>query len=101
MRIMKKHRILACVLCVMFVAALFVSGSFFATHTHHDCIGENCPVCAALASCERLLKSFAAAKLIPAFMGVCAFSYGCIRLFGSAKKNSDHTLVSLKVKLSD
>ena len=101
MRLLKKHRILACILCVMFVATLFASETYIVTHTHHDCIGDDCPVCAALASCEQLLRSFAANGLIPAFMGVCALSYGYIRLLRHAKKNSAHTLVSLKVKLSN
>ena len=101
MKILKKHRILACILCLVFVATLFVSETYIVTHTHHDCIGDGCPVCAALASCEQLLKSFAASALIPAFMGVCALSYGRIRWLGCAKENAVHTLVTLKVKLSD
>ena len=101
MKLLKKHRILACILCVVFVATLFVSKTYIITHTHHDCLGDGCPVCAALASCVKMLKSFAASVLIPAFMGVCALSYGRIRLFGCVKENFAHTLVTLKVKLSD
>ena len=101
MKILKKHRILACILCLVFVATLFVSETYIVTHTHHDCIGEGCPVCAALASCEQLLKNLAANGPIPVFMGACALSYGCICLLSRAKENSAHTLITLKVKLSD
>ena len=101
MRSLKKHRVLVCVLCVVFVTALFSSETYIAAHTHHDCVGDGCPVCAALASCEQLLKSLAASVLIPAFMGICALSRGFIRLLSRAKGNFAPTLVALKVKLSD
>lgn len=101
MNSLKKHRILACVLCVVFVAVLFVSEAYIGTYTRHDCIGENCPVCAMLSSCEQLMKRFAAYGAIAAFMGVCALSYGCVRLLRRVRANSAHTLVALKVKLSN
>lgn len=96
----RKNRILAGILCVMFVAVLFVSGAFIATHLHHVCPGENCAVCAAISGWERLTRGM-----------TLAAAFGCAALFAlrsgaalssvRAKAAGACTLVALKVKLSD
>ena len=44
---------------VLLIAALFImifSFSFLIHSAHHDCSGENCPVCADIRSCEERLR---------------------------------------------
>ena len=55
----RKKRLLSSLLCVIFVAALIVSGALIATRLQHECLGESCPVCAAISGWERLLRGMA------------------------------------------
>lgn len=96
----RKKRLLSSLLCVIFVAALIVSGALIATRLQHECLGESCPVCAAISGWERLLRGMAAGggagkrfAACPARIGVC--------LAARFNGTTAHTLVTLKVKLSD
>ena len=92
----RKKRLLSSLLCVIFVAALIVSGALIATRLQHECLGESCPVCAAISGWERLLRGMALASallLAQRALGVC--------LAARFNGTTAHTLVTLKVKLSD
>lgn len=60
----RKKRLLSSLLCVIFVAALIVSGALIATRLQHECLGESCPVCAAISGWERLLRGMALAAAL-------------------------------------
>lgn len=52
-----KTRALAMALaCSIFIVLLF-SNVFLAEHVHHDCTGEDCPVCAVMEQCINNLKT--------------------------------------------
>ena len=96
----RRKKLLTGILCGIFAAALLVSGALIAAHAQHDCPGENCPVCTAISTWERLLRGMALAAalesvslLIRCASGISASA----RLHGAPA----HTLVTLKVKLSD
>ena len=96
----RKKKLITSVLCGIFVAALIVSGALIATHLQHDCPGENCPVCAAIANWEHLLRSMALVAALGSVLLLAQRSSGvstAARFDGAAA----HTLVTLKVKLSD
>ena len=96
----RKKRLLSSLLCVIFVAALIVSGALIATHLQHDCPGENCPVCAAISTLEQLLRGMA---LVAVLGGVLLLAQRALGVCLAARFNGTtaHTLVTLKVKLSD
>lgn len=52
----KKQKITAIVLCLFFVAVLALSLDFIAEETHHDCCGEECPICAVLHTADNILE---------------------------------------------
>lgn len=96
----RKKRLIASVLCCIFAAALIVSGVLLAAHLQHECPGEGCPVCAAISGWERLLRGMALAAALESALLLDRRALGaCVpaRLNGMAT----HTLVALKVKLSD
>ena len=79
---------------------LLVSGALIAAHAQHDCTGGGCPVCAAISNWERLLRGMvlAAALGSVSLLIRCASGISAsVRLHGAPA----HTLVTLKVKLSD
>lgn len=96
----RKKRLIASVLCCIFAAALIVSGMLLAAHLQHECPGEGCPVCAAISGWGRLLRGMALAAALESALLLARRALGaCVpaRLNGMAT----HTLVALKVKLSD
>ena len=96
----RKKSLLTSILCGIFVAVLVVSGALIATHLQHDCPGENCPVCAAISTWEQLLRGMALVAVLGSVSLLIRCASGIsasVRLHGAPA----HTLVTLKVKLSD
>ena len=92
----------ALLLCVMIAAAFLFSAWFAAAHIHHDCTGNDCPVCMLIHHFSDMLRklfialAIAAAALFAAFTALrgpmlCHYP-------GNAKAN---TPVSLKVQLNN
>ena len=96
----RKKRLLSSLLCVIFVAALIVSGALIATRLQHECLGESCPVCAAISGWERLLRGMALAAALEIALLLAQRALG-VCLAARFNGTTAHTLVTLKVKLSD
>jgi hypothetical protein len=97
---MKKTKRAAIVFaCVLFFAML-LSVLFIAHETNHECIGEDCQVCARLAACENSLKNISGAVTASAVLAAVCFVF--VRaLLGASVTGVPLTPVSLKAKLSD
>ena len=96
----RKKSLLTSILCGIFVAVLVVSVALIATLLQHDCPGENCPVCAAISTWEQLLRGMVLVAVLGSVLLLAQRSSGvstAARVDGAAA----HTLVTLKVKLSD
>lgn len=94
-----KHKKSA-LLALLFVFAVISSAGFLILEAHHECSGEDCPVCLEINICSHNLKLLSFAGFIFVFAGVLLFSqqkntYQDVISFG----RSD--LIALKVKLSD
>ena len=97
---MRNRRLLAGVLCAVFVVVLMASGLFVAMHAQHHCTGDHCPVCAVLCACTGLLRLAAASALLSC--AVCAALHAARWRLRATRFNGFFvTLVSLKVKLSN
>ncbi|MCR5481219.1 MAG: hypothetical protein K6F52_00270 [Clostridia bacterium] len=48
-------RISACVMSVLVVVIMLFSVLYIASEADHDCMGENCPICANLAQFENII----------------------------------------------
>ena len=96
----RKKSLLTSILCGIFVAVLVVSGALIATHLQHDCPGENCPVCAAISTLEQLLRGMALAAALESALLLAQRALG-VCLAARFNGTTAHTLVTLKVKLSD
>lgn len=97
---MRNRRLMAGLLCALFVAALMASGLFVAVHAQHHCEGEHCPVCAVLCACVGLLRLTAAFTLL-ACAACAALHAARWWLHATRFRSFVITLVSLKVKLSN
>jgi hypothetical protein len=97
---MKTRKRAAAFLALLLTIVLFSSMLFLGAEAHHECSGEDCPICLEMQSCENLLRSIvilAGSILLTALL--CRFA--------SALHTAENTelapitLVSLKVKLSN
>lgn len=86
-------------LAVLFLTLVIFSISFTALETHHDCSGEDCPICLFLNACAQTLRlSLGAAG------AVCASALHfllLLKIMPAARRAAvPRTIVSLKVKLT-
>lgn len=82
------------VLCISMLGAVFI----IAEHTHHDCTGENCAVCAVLEQCDQRVRG--AVSAVIAVIALFLFAQYIAPLNGfEIREASGETPVSLKVKL--
>ena len=85
---------------LLLALVMILSASFIALNAHHDCSGEDCRICAQIRACEDLLCNLLliAAVLLTAWI---------VRYPGIASSTEpaafsrSHTLITLRVKLSD
>lgn len=95
---MKKNRILAFAMVIMLISGIFFSLHFVIEHSHHDCTGKGCPICAEIEQAVLFITNF---KYVPILLYLtivlCAFAQDDI--FDATWIFRNDTLVSLKVEL--
>ena len=67
----RRRHVIAMALCIAMMLSIFVS-SVYIVHEmahHHDCSGEECPICQFIAQIEQLRRGFAMALL--ALLRIC------------------------------
>ncbi|WP_352400770.1 hypothetical protein [Anaerotignum sp.] len=97
---MKNKRLCAALLAIFIVFTLFYSIFFVASKTNHECTGKSCPICHDIQSCVQTIRSLILAIVAaPVFVGsifiIVHITAPMFFLF------VNHTLVSLKVKLTN
>ena len=97
---MTKRRIVAAILGLLILVVMLSSSLFIIEHADHDCVGEDCPICEQICFCERMLKTLSLAVVAAVAIFVFAVSphTDCRQ---AETIYVPHTLVSLKVKLSN
>jgi len=97
---MIKSKRLASVLVLLVACIMLFSVLFIALEADHDCCGEDCVICAQIQFCEDLLRNLITTSVLVA---AAWYLYALIRVFADADCCSvhPHTLIVLKVKLSD
>lgn len=96
----KKDRIVAFLAAAALLLVLLASSAFIIVHAHHDCTGEDCPVCTRIEACTERVRQLAAAVVTAAAAAAAA---AFLRTDGAAclrPARPSRTPVSLKVKLS-
>ena len=54
----KTEKLMAAVLAVVLFAIMAFSAFFIAAHSDHECTGDDCPICACLQHCAKILHGF-------------------------------------------
>lgn len=95
-----KKRILSAALAVSVLFVVLYSVIFIAAQSHHDCIGENCPICLQIQNCENTLKTLSSAAAVTAVSAIFYVAFFIIRTYNTRPFVSS-TPISLKVELSN
>ncbi|MCR4961700.1 MAG: hypothetical protein K6A74_09615 [Lachnospiraceae bacterium] len=96
----KDRRILAVILGIFIMFALFGSSFFIATEVHHHCCEEDCPVCDSIKQCQNTLKTLADGTL--ACIVFVAVFYSAVSTITVYTADFAHkTPVSFKVRMND
>ena len=84
---------------IMIVIVLFFS-FFIATETHHDCTGEDCPICACVSQCEETIRQVGSGVVIQTTI----IEYVVVTIliaFGFINSLHAITPITTKVRLND
>ncbi len=96
----KTTRISACVSAFIMLAFILLSVVFIAIEADHECIGEDCPVCAGIRQCKNALQRLGDGAIFQAEVSASVVvALFAAELFVTAV--SCKTPVSEKVRLND
>lgn len=96
----RKTRLLPLLMAALLAFALLCSVLFMAVEAHHDCTGQDCPVCQQLSACGHMLKTAAVSACAAVFAAALPLLVCMIFSVRTAPVQAD-TLVTRKIKLSD
>ncbi len=99
-RMSKRNRIAAGILGILMLFTVLFSAFYLAAEVAHDCTGEDCPICACIAQCEKAIRQIGngAALWTIAFLPVVSM---LVLAFLFVYEFSQETLVSEKVRLNN
>lgn len=96
----RRRRYMNVIICCMFIFVTFASLFYIIKEADHDCVGDDCPVCACIHQAEQTLKNVSAGV-------VSIFAISVIILTDRIQRYAYRTdfyadsLVSLKVRMDD
>ena len=99
----KRRHMIAMALCIAMMLSMFVSSAYIvheAAH-HHECTGEDCPVCRFISQVEQVRRGFG--SILSVLLLIC-FALTVLRdrcTFIPADLSASGTLVSRKIRLND
>lgn len=92
-------RFTALLLAAAIVLVLLVSGAIFAEAADHHCVGDGCPICAAVTFVQTLLGLVSAAAVVTAGSAILR---GCsVGAYCRYSARRYETAVTLKVRMLD
>jgi hypothetical protein len=92
-------RFVSGIIAVMMLSFVLLVSAFVAFEAHHDCEGEDCPICACIEQCRAILRMAAktGGKQVSFMIPVAVFL--AVNVYVSMARSD--SLVSRKVRLDD
>ena len=94
------RRTFAFVVFIALLLSVLFSISFVSHGASHDCVGEDCQICAVINKCAETLRDIVALGACTAIFGILVFSFSST-VNDFRKPFSAFTPVRLKVKLTN
>ena len=57
---MNRNRVMSLIVSAVILVIVVVFNSYNVVHAHHECIGDDCPICAEMQNYDQILKHFSA-----------------------------------------
>lgn len=96
------RRLTAFLVCLCLVAAFLFSAWFIISHVDHDCLGDDCPICAQIHQYADFLQKLGAGLgVLTADFAILAAALLCAILAVESPAGQRATLVDLKVRLNN
>ncbi|MCR5468116.1 MAG: hypothetical protein K6F37_04070 [Lachnospiraceae bacterium] len=95
----KKTRIISGIMVFVMLIFLLFASFFVAIEAHHDCVGEDCPICTCIEQCESIMQS--AHDGLHAQVSVLPVVIFTLLFFLSGCALTADSLVSQKVRLNN
>lgn len=96
----KKKKILASIICMVFVATALFSMLFIVKESAHECMGDNCPICACVHQAKQTLKQLGTGNVAKELSAAVSFSIITLP-FSVVLFIPCVSLISWKVRLND
>ena len=96
----KLKKVIAAILCILLVLSLAFSISFVSHGASHDCVGEDCRICAVINKCAELLRDLLTFGACAAIFGIFVYSVRNV-VSDSGVSYTFSTPVRLKVKITN
>ncbi len=90
----------AAIVAAMLLFGVLFSSAFIAEEFHHDCVGDECPICQTIAQCEAFLNRIATGTALFVVSVMAVIAAVCCALLYTGPATSG-TLVSCKVRLNN
>jgi hypothetical protein len=97
---LQSNRFVAGIMAVMMLVVVLFSVTFIVVEIHHDCCGEDCPVCACISQCESILQQFGYGMTLQAAMTAIAVIFALCCVFSLFIHKQDSP-VSRKVRMNN
>ena len=95
---LKKIMVVVAILATLIV--MLASSDYLVEHMHHDCCGDECPVCAVMAQCVNNIKTISAAVIVVyavLSLMISLFKDSCI----ISGESFAYSLISQKVRMNN
>lgn len=97
----KTKRLIAFALCLCLCLVMVFTFRYMILESNHHCTGADCPICLEIHFCASLHNTIGSGIVHPVVLFIAALALAGEKFFCSLFIEWYHTLVSLKVKLSD
>lgn len=98
----KQRKWLAWTAALLILALVSFSCLFIASHTDHDCAGEDCAVCAELKACDTIVRGLGRAlKISAASVILWKLAESLCSFYRIGSFSDPVSLVSLKIRLDN
>ena len=91
---------IAAIVAVMLLLGVLFSSGFIAEEFHHDCAGDECPICQTIAQCEAFLSRIATGTAL-FVVSIMAVITAVLSTMLAVSPVINETLVSCKVRLNN
>lgn len=97
----KHRRLLALVLCILFVSALILSMTYLVKDSGHNCSDSHCPLCAQLEWVQKTIDQLGSALVLLLLFGSVLFSLHTSIFYCCSAATVPNTLVSQNVRMNN